>query len=241
MLKPLALVLAGLTAFATGAMAQQAQSAAAQRLRGAVTSVQGDRFTLRSQDGKDARITIGSDTRFATLSPASLSDIKQGDFIGTAAKGPVNDLVALEVVVFPESLRGSGEGHYPWDELPDRTVAGGQGGSKATPMVQSSMTNGTVTTAPTPNTTPRVASSMTNGTVTTDTSKTGGKELTVTYKGQKAQVLVPPDVPVVRIAPASRSALTTGSNVFVRATRGPGDDLHAVSIAIGQNGVTPPM
>jgi hypothetical protein len=232
----LGLALVGLTVSSAGVMAQQAQSPA-ERVRGTVVSVRGDTLTVKSRDGKDVRAMLGADTKFASVVRADLSDVKPGDFIGTAAKGPKSDMVALEVVIFPDSMRGAGEGHYPWDKLPDTTMAGADGG---TPQVQSSMTNVTVTTASAPGTAPMVASSMTNGTVTTATGKSGDKELTVSYKGQKAQVLVPADVPIVRFAPAQRSVLTSGAKIFVKATETNGG-LHADFVAIGKDGVTPPM
>jgi hypothetical protein len=232
----LGLAFASLTVLGAGAMAQQAQLPA-ERVRGTVASVRGDTLTVKSRDGKDVQTVLGADTKFASVLLAHLSDVKPGDFIGTAAKGPKSEMVALEVVIFPNSMRGVGEGHYPWDKLPDTTIAGATGG---TPQVQSSMTNGTVTTASAPGNVPMVASSMTNGTVTTDTGESGGKELTVSYKGQKAQVLVPADVPIVRFVPAQRSVLTSGAKVFVIATETNGG-LHADFIAVGEDGVTPPM
>ncbi len=234
------LVFAGLAGISAAAMAQQAPSAT-QRLRGTVISIKDDTATIRSGAGEDVQVMIGADTKFASVTPAQLADVKSGEFIGTAAKGPVDNLVALEVVIFPESMRGTGEGHYPWDKLPDTTAAGGQRSAAAAPQVQSSMTNGTVTTASSKGAVPMVASSMTNGSITADAARPGGKELTVQYKGQKAQVLVPPDVPIVRVAPAERSVLATGAKVFVRATPLNDGRLKADSVVVGQQGATPPM
>ncbi len=239
MSKFLGLAFAGLTAFSVSAMAQQAQPIP-QRVRGTVEAVNGNTFTVRSRDGKDVKLMIGSDTKFASVLPGSLSEVKPGDFIGTATKGPESDMVALEVVIFPNSMRGTGEGHYPWDKLPN--TESGTESTGSGPQVQSSMTNGTVQTATSANNGPMVQTAMTNGTVAADTSKTGGKELTVTFKGQKAQVLVPPDVPVVTFAPGQRSLVQSGAKVFIVAIKPSGSsELDAKFVAVGKNGLTPPM
>ncbi|WP_447410699.1 hypothetical protein, partial [Clostridium perfringens] len=80
------------------------------------------------------------------------------------------------VVLFPEAMRGTGEGQYPWDEIADTTAAGGA-------KVKSAMTNGTVKTETTGSTGgPRVKSAMTNGTVKADAAAKGGtRTLTVNY------------------------------------------------------------
>ena len=112
------------------AMTLVAGTAAAQappRTRGVVTAVHGDLVTLRSHAGP---ITLRLDpaTGYVGAKAASLDAVKPGRFIGTAAvPQPDGSLKALEVTVFPESMRGSGEGNYGWDL--------GKG---------SSMTNGTI-------------------------------------------------------------------------------------------------
>jgi hypothetical protein len=67
-------------------------------------------------------VLLAHRTKVASVSLASLDDIKQGDFIGTAAIGPEDHLVAREVLIFPAALRGTGEGHYPWDLGPQSTM-----------------------------------------------------------------------------------------------------------------------
>ena len=51
-----------------------------------------------------------------------MADAKPGTFIGAAATGPKDHLRAAEVLIFPEALRGTGEGHYPWDLVPESTM-----------------------------------------------------------------------------------------------------------------------
>jgi hypothetical protein len=86
------------------------------RVRGTVVSLDGQKLVVHAKDGKD--VTVSLKDKYAALAvvKSSREDIKEGTFIGTATVAqPDGSLKALEVVVFPESLRGFGEGHYPWD------------------------------------------------------------------------------------------------------------------------------
>ena len=168
-------------------------------------------------------------TRFIAVTKSSIDNIDKNSYIGTATKDVGNRLVALEVVIFPEAMRGAGDGHYDWDPLPDHTLAGGG-------TVSSTMTNGNVTAAAAP--AGKVNSSMTNGNVSTQSASNGAKQLTVTYKGGEQQILVPPNVPVVLLAPGMRDQMKTGSHVVVTTAK---DSNRAAGIAVGLDGVTPPM
>jgi hypothetical protein len=97
------------------AMAPTAQAQTPARVRGVVESLAGDTLTVKSRDGQDVKVTLASHWRAVSVVPASIDAIKPGVFIGTAAMGPENDLKAVEVVVFPERMRGTAEGHYGWD------------------------------------------------------------------------------------------------------------------------------
>lgn len=140
-------------------------------VRGRVTSVQGNTVSVKTDDGKTETVMITEATRYVQVRKSSLSAIDQNTFIGTATKDVGSKLVALEVVVFPGSMRGAGEGHYDWDPLPDATLSGGS-------KVSSTMTNGTVSVASTAG--GKVNSTMTNGTVATQNASGGSKQLTVT-------------------------------------------------------------
>ncbi|WP_419729713.1 DUF5666 domain-containing protein [Lichenicola sp.] len=97
------------------------------RTRGVITAVSGDSVMLKNHSGT-VTLKIGSTTGYIGARSASLGEVKAGRFIGTAAvPQPDGTLKALEVTVFPESMRGAGEGNYGWDL--------GKG---------SSMTNGTI-------------------------------------------------------------------------------------------------
>ncbi|MEI9923014.1 MAG: hypothetical protein WDN50_05310 [Bradyrhizobium sp.] len=86
------------------------------RVRGTVVSLEGTKLVVHAKDGKD--ITVNLNENFAALAvvKSSMADIKEGTFIGTATvTQPDSSLRSLEVVVFPDKMRGTGEGHYPWD------------------------------------------------------------------------------------------------------------------------------
>ena len=167
---------------------------------------------------------LAADTRIAGAKKASLDDIKPDSFIGTAAvPAEGGQLRALEVTIFPEAMRGTGEGSYPWDL--------GKSGSMTNGAV-SSMTNGTVAPAAS-------GSSMTNGTVST-MSGGHGRTIKVTYKGGAQTVNLPNDIPVVLLEPGDRSLLKPGAKVVVF---GPseGGKVEAQRLVVGEDGVKPPM
>lgn len=213
------------------------------RIRGEIQSLSGNTLNVTSYDGKPIELMLDSQTQYKMVVPAHLSDIKQGDFVGVGATGPEDDLKALEVVIFPASMRGTGEGHYAWS-VPaavanaDRHAASAAPG---TPPVQGTMTNGTVGSSLS-EPAPPVQGTMTNGTVGLSNGKDGRKKLTLSYdNGKQSQISVPSGAPVVRFTPGQRSELTSGAKVFALASEGNGSTLTAKSIAIGQNGLMPPM
>jgi len=93
------------------------------RVRGAVEALDGNVLTVKSRDGGDVAIKLADNYAVASVVPIELAAIKPGSFIGTAAMTQSDGrLVALEVLVFPEAMRGTGEGHYPWDLQPESTM-----------------------------------------------------------------------------------------------------------------------
>lgn len=106
-----------------------AQDTTIVRLRGEVQSYDAPKLVLKERSGKIIEIILPEGLPIAEVIPTDITAIQPGSFIGTAAvPRPDGQLQSLEVVVFPEAARGSGEGHYPWDLKPE-----------------SSMTNATVT------------------------------------------------------------------------------------------------
>ncbi len=93
------------------------------RIRGTIAAVAGRTLTVKTRQGGEVSVALAEDATLAAPKPLEISDIKPGSFIGTAAvPGPDGGLRSLEVVVFPDSLRGTGEGHYVWDLAPDSSM-----------------------------------------------------------------------------------------------------------------------
>jgi hypothetical protein len=112
-------------------------------------------------------------------------------------------LVAIEVLIFPDNMRGTGEGHYPWHLLPE--------------------------------------SNMTNATVADVVQAVQGPVVTLRYKDGEKKIRVPPDAPIVTFVPADRGVINPGARVFVTAQRHPDGSLTAMRVAVGLNGLTPPI
>jgi hypothetical protein len=100
-----------------------AQPAAVTRIRGEIVALSGDTLTVHRRSGDTVKISIAPAVPVSAVRKLALSDIKAGEFIGTAARSDANGkLLAQEVVVFPESARGTGEGHYAWDLGPQSSM-----------------------------------------------------------------------------------------------------------------------
>ena len=92
------------------------------RLRGTVQHVDGQSFTVLSNAKETVPVTLAEGAGILGMARRSLEDIKDGDFVGvTASAWKDGRLHATEVHIFPESMRGAGEGHYPWD-FPETTM-----------------------------------------------------------------------------------------------------------------------
>lgn len=191
-------------------------------VRGAITQVGASGFTVQTDDGP-RMIAITGGTRIAGVVPATLGGIEPGSFIGSANVPEGGTARALEVVVFPPAMKGTGLGDYPWD-LP-------AGGSR----MPTAMTNGSVTQV---SRGPAMSSAMTNGTVKTVAGH-GDVRLVVDYgKGEKT-IEVPAGAPVVTFKAADRRALVVGAHVFVAGK--PGAPVTAEVVAVGLDGTVPPM
>jgi hypothetical protein len=93
------------------------------RIRGTIERVDGATCIIKARDGAELKLTVADNAQIAGIIKASLSDVKQNSFVGvTAMPQPDGSLSAVEVHIFPESMRGTGEGHYPWDLRPQSTM-----------------------------------------------------------------------------------------------------------------------
>jgi hypothetical protein len=109
-------------AFASAALAQTPATKPA-RIRGEIVSLNGDTLMVHRRSGDTVSIDVKPTVNVNAVKSMQLEDIKAGSFIGTAATtGTDGKLTATEVVVFPESARGTGEGHYAWDLGPNSSM-----------------------------------------------------------------------------------------------------------------------
>jgi len=105
-----------LAAFCAAALAQGAPPV---RIRGAIEKLDGNVLSVKTREGSVAMIRLSENFGVGGVIAASLADVAAGKFIGTATLGQKDGaLVALEVLIFPENMRGFAEGHYPWDLQP---------------------------------------------------------------------------------------------------------------------------
>jgi hypothetical protein len=107
------------------------------RVRGTIERVEGPIFVVKNRDGAEVKLTVTDNPLFVAIVKSTTADIKPGMFVGsTGMTQPDGSQKAIEVHIFPESMRGTGEGHYDWDLKPqskmtnanvEQTVAGVDG------------------------------------------------------------------------------------------------------------------
>jgi hypothetical protein len=123
--------------FALVCMALPASAQETVRIRGTIESVDGPVFVVKNRDGAELNLTVTDKPLFVAIVKATMADIKPGMFVGsTGVTQEDGSQKAIEVHIFPESMRGTGEGHYDWDLKPqtkmtnanvEQTVAGVDG------------------------------------------------------------------------------------------------------------------
>lgn len=291
------------------AMAQSSQNT--QHLRGQITSVSDNGFTMTTHNDGKRQVELSSQTKISAVTPGDLSNIQKGTFIGTANVQQNGQNRALEMVIFPPSMKGTGLGDYGWDLTPamanqSATVstnaqsgpsktAGGSSMTNGTVTSESnasnsngsmtsgssmtngtvsskssgsgsmtsgsSMTNGTVSSKSNGSNSMSSGSSMTNGTVSSENNgsnsmssgssmtngtvagQSGGNQsttLTVDYGKGSKKIVVPNDVPTVKVHPGNQSDLKKGAHVFVVGPKTSGT-FNAKMVIVGKNGTIPPM
>jgi hypothetical protein len=176
-------------------------------LRGTVVSVSANQLVLKS-DSSTVTVALAQPFHFYVRAPSDLSKVKQSSFVGvTSVKQPDGSERATQINIFPEELRGVGEG--------SRMMA------PNTSAAASRMTNGNVS-----------ASRMTNGTASQSrmsngsVSSTNGSSLVVQYAGGSQNVTVPPNTPVTELKPSSK-AIAAGDQVALMAKKAPDGSLTA--------------
>ncbi|MBB3525189.1 DUF5666 domain-containing protein [Rhizobium sp. BK456] len=193
----------GLAALAA-LQAAQAQDGNRIRVRGAIESFSGDSLVVKTREGGDETITLKAGWKVGGIKKASVEDIKPGDFVGVASlpKGSGPD-GAIEVLIFPASMKGTGEGNRPWDAQPN--------------------------------------SQMTNATVSNAVKSVDGHTITLTYQGKEKTITIADATPIVTLAPANKDDLKAGAGVIVTGEKAADGSISASQVAVGLNGITPPM
>ncbi|HMG79944.1 MAG TPA: hypothetical protein VK591_14755 [Xanthobacteraceae bacterium] len=113
--------------FAIGAAvvttAALAQAPDVVRVRGTIQSVDGSMLDVKPRDGADVKVKLADNAVIRTVVGKTIADVKQGLFVGiTAMPQPDGTQKAVEIHIFPEAARGTGEGHRPWDLMPGSTM-----------------------------------------------------------------------------------------------------------------------
>jgi ribosome maturation factor RimP len=93
------------------------------RVRGTVESLQGSTLSVKTREGTDAKIMLKDGWKVSSVANASIDDIKPGDFVGIASLPTASGGDgALEVLIFPAAMKGTGEGSYAWDLKPNSSM-----------------------------------------------------------------------------------------------------------------------
>jgi hypothetical protein len=181
------------------------------RVRGTITAIDDGSITVKERADRTFTLKTGPYTAYAYVIPSSLDAIKVNDFVGSAVKGPLSSMIAVELAIIPEDMRAGRISLYGWDPLPDPT---GRHTSDVT------------------------ATNMTNGIVSAEKGGPRGRTLTVTYDGGRKsfRITVPANAPIVRYVLSNPSAVAIGSAVMIKTN--PGDQASLVTVG---KGVTPPM
>ncbi len=221
-------MLAGLLAMAC-AVAPAAHAQAPQattRIRGAIVALDGPALQVKTDSGASRTVRLAPGYRVSARSPSELGAVGVGKFVGaTAMPQPDGTLVATEVHIFPESMRGVGEGHRPlaYD-------------------ARGTMTNATVTSvAPAGGTeVPAPRGTMTNATVASVTQGQSGRRLTLRYKDGEQVIVVAASCPVVMVEEGTPALLVPGAHVVITAARAADGTLTADRVIVGKDGLVPP-
>lgn len=185
-------------------------------VRGQVAAVTDTALTVTTRSG-NVHVTLMPPVTIYTRVPATLADVRTNTFVGvTSVPDPDGSQHATEIHIFPEALRGTGEGSYP---LPQPSGASAS---------RSTMTNGSVAAGGS-----SASSRMTNGAARVEP----GGTITVQYAGGVQTIKVPAGVSVTKIAPANEK-LATGANVIVIAMKQPSGMLQSSTVFLARDSTT---
>jgi hypothetical protein len=162
--------------------------------------------TVKSREGETLKIKLTDPLTVNGVSAIDIAEIKANSFVGVASlKGTDGKHHALEVLVLPGAMRGSNEGHYPWDLKPE--------------------------------------SMMTNATVASLASAPKGRVLTLKYtqSEQPIEITAPPEAPIVTFVPGTPELIKIGHHLVTGTQKAADGTLSTGRLAIGVNGLVPPM
>jgi hypothetical protein len=112
--------------FASICIALPASAQETVRIRGTIDRVEGPVYVVKNRDGAEVKLTVTDNPLYVAIAPSTMADIKPGMFVGSAGMmQPDGTQKAIEVHIFPESMRGTGEGHYDWDIKPQSKMTNG--------------------------------------------------------------------------------------------------------------------
>ena len=104
-------------------LASQAQADQRIRVRGSIVSLDGQTLNVKTREGADVSVALADGWGVSGMARASVADIKPGDFVGIASlPRPGGGDGALEVLIFPPAMKGTGEGSYGWDLQPNSSM-----------------------------------------------------------------------------------------------------------------------
>jgi hypothetical protein len=206
-----ALMLVGATLAGGVTLPAGAEEQAPYRVRGTLAAVAGDQLTVTSREGETLDLTLSDGTRVMVVRPASLDDIKQGDYVGLTSIDSGGKRVAIRAHIFADDLRGTAEGHGPWDLVKEPNT----------------MTNATVAEIEEVGDQRELKVSYVQGEQKTEGSQTiYVPDNLAVVKMEKAQ---------------DRSALQPGSKAFLVVRDDAGGNHTALAVIVGEEGAAPPM
>jgi hypothetical protein len=183
------------------------------RVRGTLESVESDKLTVNTREGETLDVSLTDDTRVLVVRPASLQDIKQGDYVGLTSVDSGDRRVAISAHIFADDLRGTAEGHVPWDLVKEPNT----------------MTNATVAEIEEVGDQRELKVSYKQG---------EGEQAT---EGSQT-IYVPEDLSVVKMEKApDRSVLAPGKDAFLVVRDQADGSRSVVAVVVGEEGATPPM
>ena len=203
-------VLALMASLGGGALAHAAPP---MPIRGTIDSVTGSTLKITEMSGAKVTLMLAPGATIIDVIPAKLADVKPGTYVGTAAiKQPSGVYRAMELQIFPESMKGVGLGTRSWNLKPHSTMTNGTVGG----LSQDAGTVGTVNGA-------------------------GDMTLTVNDGSGSKTVLVPSGVPVVSFTPGTAAQLLPGAHLMFFPSSESGDTFTASRVNVGKDGLVPPM